>query len=196
MPWGIVVGGEELHNNHHAYTQSARLSNKWWELDLGWFYIRLLELFKLASVKRAAPRTEFLPAKLTVDVDTVTALLRNRFHVLKLYGAQVIRPVLKVELRGAHARRQLRRFRKWLTREDLTLNIQQREALEEAFEESRTLQIVVDFKQRLRALMQPSVQGTERLARLQEWCANAEATHIEALYEFARQLRGYSIRAA
>lgn len=196
VPLGLIIGGEELHNNHHAYRQSAKLSNKWWEFDVGWFYIRLLELLGLARVKRAAPRTEFLPAKSAADSETVTALIRNRFHVLKLYGAQVIRPVLKVELSQAHARRQLRRFRKWLTREDLILNIQQRNALDEAFRESRTLQVVVEFKQRLKALMHPSVKGADRLTRLQEWCANAEATGIEALQEFAKQLRGYSIRTA
>ena len=196
VPFGLLIGGEELHNNHHAYRQSAKLSNKWWEIDLGWIYIRLLEKVGLASVKRAAPRTEFRAAKSSVDLETVSALLRNRFHVLKLYGSQVIRPVLKVELSGKGARRRLRRYRKWLTREDMTLNIQQRKALEKAFEESRALKIVVEFKQRLKALMQPSVEGAERLARLQEWCANAEATGIDALNEFARQLRGYSMRAA
>ncbi|MDJ0698785.1 MAG: fatty acid desaturase [Woeseiaceae bacterium] len=196
VPFGLLIGGEELHNNHHAYRQSARLSNKWWEIDLGWIYIRLLEMAGLASVKRAAPKTEFRPAKSAVDLETISALLRNRFHVLKLYGSQVIRPVLKMELSGKGARRRLRRYRKWLTREDMTLNVQQRKALEQAFEESKALKVVVEFKQRLKALMQPSVEGAERLARLQEWCANAEATGIDALNEFARRLRGYSMRAA
>ncbi len=196
IPFGILVGGEELHNNHHAYRQSARLSNKWWEIDLGWAYIRLLESVGLASVKRSAPATEFLPAKNAVDSETVAAVLRNRFHVLKLYGAQVIRPVLSVELRGAHARKQLRRFRKWLTREDLKLDTQQRQTLDAAISESSKLEIVLEFKQRLKALLQPTVRETDRLARLQEWCSKAEATGIEALHEFAMRLRGYSMRAA
>ncbi len=196
VPFGILVGGEELHNNHHAYRQSAKLSNKWWEIDLGWIYIRLLEMVGLASVKRSAPTTEFLPAKNAVDSETVAAVLRNRFHVLKLYGAQVIRPVLSVELRGAYARRQVRRFRKWLTREDLKLNTRQRETLDAAISESSKLEIVLEFKGRLKALMQPTVQDKDRLARLQEWCARAEATGIEALHEFATRLRGYNMRAA
>jgi len=196
VPFGLLVGGEELHNNHHAYRQSAKLSNKWWEIDLGWFYIRLLEIVGLASVKRSAPTTEFLPAKNTVDSETVAAVIRNRFHVLKLYGAQVIRPVLKLELRGGYARKQMRRFRKWLTREDLTLNDQQRKILDAALSESSTLEIVLDFKRRLKALMQPAVKDTDRLVRLQEWCARAEATRIEALHEFAMRLRGYNMRSA
>ena len=123
-------------------------------------------------------------------------MIRNRFHVLKLYGAQVIRPVLNVELRGGYARRKIRRFRKWLTREDLTLNITQRKTLDAALSESSRLEIVVEFKRRLKALMQPAVKDADRLARLQEWCAKAEATGIEALHEFAAQLRGYNIRNA
>ena len=147
-------------------------------------------------MKRSAPTTEFLPAKNAVDSETVSAVLRNRFHVLKLYGAQVIRPVLRVELRGAHAGKQIRRFRKWLTREDVKLDTRQRQTLNAAISESNKLEVVLEFKRRLKALMQPSVQDTDRLARLQEWCARAEATGIEALHEFATRLRGYNIRAA
>jgi len=196
VPFGILIGGEELHNNHHAYRQSARLSNKWWEIDLGWIYIRLLEKLGLADVKRAAPKTEFRPAKNAVDFETVTALLRNRFHVLKLYGSKVIKPVLRVELRGVRARKYLRRFRKWLTREDLILNSHQRRTLEDAVGDSGALRVVVEFKERLKVLLHPSMNNTDRLKRLQDWCANAEATGIEALREFARQLRGYGMRTA
>ena len=196
VPFGILIGGEELHNNHHAYRQSARLSNRWWEIDLGWIYIRLLEMIGLASVKRAAARTQFKTAKAAVDLETVTALLRNRFHILKLYGTQVIKPVLHGELRGVRARKHLRRFRKWLTREDLILSSHQRKSLEEAVTESGALRVVVEFKERLKALMQPSVNNAERLAKLRDWCAHAEATGIEALRQFAKQLRGYSMRAA
>ena len=98
LPIGLLIGGEELHNNHHAYRQSARLSNKWWEFDVGWLYIRLLELIGLARVERAAPTTKFVPTKNVVDIETVKAVIRNRFHILKLYGAQVIRPLIQIEL--------------------------------------------------------------------------------------------------
>ena len=49
--WGIVVGGEELHNNHHLDPASPKFTQKWWEFDIGWFYIRILSMLKLASVK-------------------------------------------------------------------------------------------------------------------------------------------------
>jgi stearoyl-CoA desaturase (delta-9 desaturase) len=195
MPIGIIMGGEELHNNHHAYRQSARFSCKWWELDIGWQYIRLFQRLGLAEATRVAPRTRFV-AKDIVDLATVSAVLRNRYHVLKLYGAKVIGPVVKSELRGMEPRKHLRQVRKWLVREDLDLNVGQRETIEDMLSSNDALKIVVEFKQQLKALMQPSIQDGTRLKRLQEWCAEAEATGIEALRDFATQLRGYSMRPA
>ncbi|MDH3532428.1 MAG: fatty acid desaturase [Gammaproteobacteria bacterium] len=194
IPVGLLIGGEELHNNHHAYRQSARFSNKPWEFDIGWFYIRVLARLGLARVERAAPTTEFLPTKNVVDIETVAAVLRNRFHVLKLYGTQVIRPVLRMEFNGGHARKQLRRLRKWMTREDIDLDARQQQTLEQALRDSTHLQTVFEFKQQLKSLLQPSLKDAARLDRLKTWCANAEATGIEALHDFARQLRGYSMR--
>ena len=196
IPFGVLIGGEELHNNHHAYRQSARLSNKWWEFDIGWMYIRILEMLRLASVTRTAPTTEFLPAKCSADVETMKAVIRNRYHVLKLYGTRVIRPVLRVELTGDYARRQVRMLRKWMTREDIDLSMEQRASIDRALSISATLKTVVEFKEQLKSLMQPSVGESARLLRLQTWCTNAEATGIEALHEFAQRLRGYHMRAA
>lgn len=195
LPVGLIMGGEELHNNHHAYRQSARFSCKWWELDIGWLYIRLLEWLGLATVMRTAPRTSFV-AKDIVDIATVKAVLRNRYHVLKLYGANVTAPVLRNELRDKQPRKQLRRLRKWLVREDLDLNVAEREVVDEMLSANQVLRAVVDFKEQLKALMQPTVGKSTRVARLQEWCADAEATGIAALREFATQLRGYSMRQA
>ena len=93
VPIGVFIGGEEFHNNHHAYSYSAKLGNKWWELDIGWVYIRLLEICGLANVRRVAPRTAFEPGKSAVDLDTLRAVLAHRFHVLKLYGRRVIAPM-------------------------------------------------------------------------------------------------------
>ncbi|HNP34310.1 MAG TPA: fatty acid desaturase [Woeseiaceae bacterium] len=195
LPIGVIMGGEELHNNHHAYRQSARFSSKWWELDIGWLYISLLERLCLATVMRTAPRTCFV-AKDIVDVATVKAVLRNRYHVLKLYGANVIGPVLRKELRDTQPRKHLRRLRNWLVREDLDLDVAEREAVDEVLSANQVLRAVVDFKEQLKALMQPTIGKNARVARLQEWCANAEATGIGALREFAMQLRGYSMRQA
>ena len=158
-------------------------------------YIRLLEGLGLATVKRVAPRTRF-EAKDIVDLATVKAVVRNRYHVLKLYGAKVIAPVLRDEMRNTQPRKQLRRLRKWLVREDLELDDSQRKAVDDTLSTNQALRAVVEFKEQLKALMQPTVQDGTRLARLQEWCASAEATGIDSLREFALQLRGYSQRMA
>jgi len=97
VPWAILIGGEELHNNHHAHAASARLSNKWWEIDLGWWYIRMLAFFRLAKIRRLAPKVRKAEAKPNIEIDTVRAIVRNRFHVMKLYGLKVIHPVISEE---------------------------------------------------------------------------------------------------
>ena len=50
-PWGIIVGGEELHNNHHLYPNSSKLSRRWFEFDIGWMWIKILQKLQLATVK-------------------------------------------------------------------------------------------------------------------------------------------------
>jgi stearoyl-CoA desaturase (delta-9 desaturase) len=123
-------------------------------------------------------------------------MVRNRYHVLKLYGAKVIGPVLRDEMSDVQPRKQLRRMRKWLVREDLDLDDSQRKAVDETLSTNQALRAVVDFKEQLKSLMQPNVQDGTRLARLQEWCSDAESTGIDSLREFAMRLRGYSQRMA
>jgi len=197
VPFGVLIGGEELHNNHHAYGSSAKLSNKWWEFDIGWMYIRILEMLGLASVRRTAPRTQFAAGRPVVDMDMLVAVVTNRFHVLKLYGNRVVRPVIRAEARalGGEARRGLRRIRSLILREEAALDVAHRRHLEEVLRDNATLQTIYDFKLRLKALWTQQAKGQqELLARLQAWCADAESSGIAALEEFARQLRGYRVQ--
>jgi stearoyl-CoA desaturase (delta-9 desaturase) len=200
VPWGILIGGEELHNNHHAYGVSAKLSNKWWEIDIGWLYIRVLEVLGLASVRRTAPRTTFgADEHRVVDVDMLKAVVTNRFHVLKLYGKRVVGPVLRAQCRGVsgEALRRLQRARKLLASEAAALDAKAMARLREALEANQTLHTIYEFKQRLKALWnQHHREQIDPLARLQAWCADAEASGIAALQEFARQLRGYRSQTA
>ncbi len=199
LPVGVVIGGEELHNNHHAFPQSARLSNKWWEFDIGWLYIRTLELFGLAQVKRTAPKTRIVKGKQAVDMDTARAVVRNRFHVLKLYGRQVVEPVLRSERRtaGDGSRLRLARIRTLMTREDVQLDDHGRELLQGALARSQRLQTVYAFKQQLKTLWERSAQDqAKRVQRLQTWCMDAERSGIHVLQEFARNLRGYTLQDA
>lgn len=82
VPWGILIGGEELHNNHHAYPSSARLSMKWYEIDLGWWYIRALETLGLARVKKVPPKIKFDPTRVVPDADTLRAIVAGKYAIL------------------------------------------------------------------------------------------------------------------
>jgi stearoyl-CoA desaturase (delta-9 desaturase) len=201
MPLGVLIGGEEFHNNHHAYASSAKLSNAWWELDIGWFYIRVLERLGLATVKRVAPRTSFAVGKDTIDIDTLRAVVANRFHVLKLYGRRVIAPVLHGPGHGdtGFPRRRLTRIRKLMIREDGALgrDPKARQWLDGALQRNQALRTVYHFMQQLKALCAQSGRSDpDRLKRLQMWCAEAEASGIQALRDFARQLQAYTAQPA
>ncbi|MEJ2509249.1 MAG: fatty acid desaturase [Gammaproteobacteria bacterium] len=199
VPWGLIIGGEELHNNHHAYPSSARFSNKWWEFDIGWLYCRVLSALGLARIKKVAPKAIIARDKNIIDVDTVTAVVRNRFHILTLYGRRVILPVLREELRRADesCRKLFRRARKPLVREDIQLDAETNETLTAALSQSKTLETVYQFKQQLKGLWERSAASQEKLLQnLQEWCHQAEQTGIQTLQDFARSLRGYSLQPA
>ncbi len=201
VPLGVLIGGEEFHNNHHAYPYSAKLANKWWELDMGWVYIRLLEICRLASVKRVSPRTAFAPGKSTIDSETVRAIVANRFHVIKLYGRRVIAPVLHGNSEGelGFPRAQLARVRKLMIREDAAMreDPRTRQWLDAALQRNQKLRTVYHFMLQLKALSNQSTRGEgDRLKRLQVWCAEAEASGIRALGDFARQLQAYTAQPA
>ncbi len=199
VPWGILIGGEELHNNHHAYGVSARLSNKWWEFDIGWMYIRILEVFGLAKVKRTAPKTSFADEFGSIDMDLLKAIVANRCHVLKLYGSRVVRPVLAAEsASGAAAgRHPLRRVRRMLVSESVSDDAERMPTLGDVLDNNATLKTIYEFKQRLKAVWsERALDQAEILLRLQTWCADAEASGISALKDFATQLRGYRSRLA
>lgn len=199
VPIGVLIGGEELHNNHHAYGSSAKLSNKWWEFDIGWLYIRIMEMLGLASVRRTAPRTSFAVGRAAVDMDMLRAVVANRFHVLKLYGNRVVRPVLRAEAAALRRDVKLRvaRIRSLILREETALDVRRRRDLEAVLRSNATLRTIYDFKLRLKALWtQQAKTQQELLARLQAWCADAEASGIAALEEFARQLRAYRAQFA
>ena len=198
FPVGILIGGEELHNNHHAYAQSARLSNRWWEFDIGWWYIRILALFGLARVRRVAPKVHIERGKQVVDLETLRAVLHTRYHILTLYGRKVIRPVVRTERRASHgaSRTLLRRVRKLMIREDIALDGHARAALNEALQRSETLETVFRFKAQLKALWTHTTgDGAKRIERLKTWCADAERSGIKALEDFADVLRGYTLQA-
>lgn len=199
IPVGILIGGEELHNNHHAFASSARFSSKWYEVDMGWAYIRLLQAFGLARVKKVAPKPLYDHEKMCIDLDTLRAVATNRLHVMSHYASDVIRRVYREEkARTDVARKQLYcRSRKLLVRHHMLLDETSRQRLELLLAESQALKVVYEFNQRLQDIWQQKTASQEALIQaLQDWCHNAEQTGIEALQEFARKIRAYRLQEA
>ncbi|MBK1723055.1 DesA family fatty acid desaturase [Thiocystis violacea] len=197
-PWGILIGGEELHNNHHAFPTSARLSSKWWEFDLGWLYIRVLSLVGLAQVRHVAPKPKVIPGK-QLDMETLSAVIRSRMHVIARYGKEVIRPVARAELcrNASHCRRLVRRSQRLLAKEAGRLDTAARQQVEQLLAQHQTLATVYHFKEQLQDVWERRAPTQEALLiMLQDWCQQAEATGIQALEHFSRNLRGYSLEGA
>lgn len=200
VPWGILIGGEELHNNHHSYASSARLSNKWYEFDIGWMYIRLLQACHLAKVKKVAPKVRFDWAKTKCDLDTLHAVITHRFHVMGRYKT-MLRKAYKAEMKKLrHAYQQqgneeivsFRRIKDWLYKDADELEAQQKQVLDNALRRSTHLQTIYQLKHELSAIWARSAATQEQLLKsLEEWCHRAEASGIQALQEFSHNLRCY-----
>ena len=199
VPWGIIIGGEELHNNHHAYASSARLSSKWWEFDIGWMYIRIMEMLGLAHVKKTAPGIKLAP-KTQCDLDTVQAVITHRYEVLAKYARSLKRTCTEEikRLKAAHAMRVDRRLvKRWLHSDEQKLSALELERMREVLSNSRVLDTVNSMRRELTALWQRSSASKEQLVRqLEDWCRRAEASGIVALQDFSRRLRCYQLAPA
>ena len=197
VPIGIIVGGEELHNNHHAFGSSAKFSVKWWEFDIGWMYIRMLSMLGLARVKKLAPKPLIDHSKRNIDKDTVMALVTNRFQVMSDYARDVMKQVYKEEVRKTHdsvLRRQLKRARKCLARNETLIDEKSRMRLHFVLSQNKALDTVYEYKQRLQRIWASTTASQEQLLKdIQEWCHQAEATGINSLQEFAKRIKGYSL---
>jgi stearoyl-CoA desaturase (delta-9 desaturase) len=199
IPWGMLIGGEELHNNHHTYPTSAKFSVKGWEIDSGWFYIRLFEILGLLKVKRIAPSPQLEPGRAQVDMETLKALLLNRFQIMARYSREVIAPVFAQEAQKANQAESgfLSRAKKLLVRESSLLDDAAKLRLEQFLETHKPMQVVYQFKERLRDLWaQTSMKEKEMVEALQKWCAEAEATGVSALKEFAAHLKTLTLKTA
>ncbi|MCP5140883.1 MAG: fatty acid desaturase [Chromatiales bacterium] len=198
-PWGILIGGEELHNNHHAFPSSARLSNKWWEFDIGWLYIKLLSYVGLATVRRVAATPHVVDGATSLDMETVRALVNGQLNVMADYARRVTLPALRRaqdHMANISARRELLSIGKVLNRNEKLLSDADRERIAKAVRLDETLATVYQFRQRLLGLWERTVSNDKLLADLQQWCAEAEASGIRQLQEFAERLRGYRLQPA
>lgn len=196
FPWGILIGGEELHNNHHTYPASAKLSVKWWEFDIGWLYIWLLMAVGLAKVKRTVPKPKIIPGKKFIDADSLHALLNNQVQVMTTYSKAVILPLFRQETKNADPveRRLLHRVKAALIRADILVDETGRRDLKVVLEQNCALQIVYTFREQLKIIWnRTTATQKELLDALQEWCQQAESTGIQKLKDFSSYLKGYTI---
>ncbi len=193
VPWGVLIGGEELHNNHHAFPASAKFSARPWEFDIGWLALRVLSFVRLAQIRRVAPRLTWVDRAMP-DLETVRALFVTRMHVLRDYSRQVTAPILKGELKQLGDSRLISQAKSLLCQPPALLDDASRRRLAELMDNCPRLATVVNFRNELRSLWEGAHRSNERLlADLKEWCARAEASGIQALEEFAERVRGYRL---
>ena len=199
-PWGVWIGGEELHNNHHAFPSSARFSMRRWEFDIGWAAIKGLEKIGLAKVLRVAPSLDIRPNIAVPDGETLRALLSHRFQAMTDYQRNVFTPALREEaaVAGAKLRKLLpRRLRKGLVNDGRWLKPACREQLQQWVQQRPRIQLLVEHRARLSALLEARTHdAAERLKHLQQWCQEAEASGVAALQAYAARLKGYSLATA
>jgi stearoyl-CoA desaturase (delta-9 desaturase) len=195
VPWGLITGGEELHNNHHAFPSSARFSMRRGEFDIGWMWLRIFSACGLATVRKVANRAMEEAPRPIVDLDTVRTVITARMDVLRNYAKRVTLPVLKVEAAASAGRLSLR-VKRLLVRHPSLLDEGARARLQQVLAEHASLKTVYDFRDRLAVLWSGRIGNNERLtAHLREWIREAEASGIERLQEFARALKGYRLAA-
>ena len=196
FPLGILIGGEELHNNHHAFGSSAKLSNRWYEFDIGWMYIRILEMLGLARIKKLAPRPRFTQAKPVADFDTLQAVITYRYDVLAKY-AKSLKKTYTEELRvlrrfAPQDAQLLKGLKRWLNRDESQLQREELAKLAKGLAASEKLSTVYTMRQELTVLWERSNASREQLLKqLQDWCRRAEASGIRQLEEFSLRLRCY-----
>jgi stearoyl-CoA desaturase (Delta-9 desaturase) len=193
-PWGAWIGGEELHNNHHAYPTSAKFSIRAYEFDLGWMYIRILSALGLAEARRTAGNVKLDPSKLEIDAQTLQAVIQHRYEVLAKY-AKSLRATTQAEVAKIQFSdtAMARKVRSWMHTDTEKLGAEQRAAVDRAIESSPVLAKTHKMRKELSALWQRSTLSTEQLVKqLDDWCRRAEASDIEPLMQFSRRLRSYA----
>lgn len=197
FPIGFLIGGEEMHNNHHTFATSAKFSNKWFEFDVGWAYIRILSWLRLATVKRVAPKPKIDFKKINCDFDTLQAVLLNRYEVMERY-TNTFKRIYRLELArfkvvAKDKYHLMKGAKKWLSQHEQNLAHFQKDQLEQLCKSSKAFQSFYQLRTELYALWDRSNLSREQLlALLQSWCTRAEKSGVKALEDFAERLRRYS----
>jgi fatty-acid desaturase len=197
VPWGVLMGGEELHNNHHTYPNSAKLSVKPWEFDLGWFWIRLFALLGLARPLSTGPVVAQVVGRRHIDRNTATAVVNDRFRIMANYAERIVGPLVSQVLHGEATRLGIRRIKTILCREESLLTLDQRAQIDELIATQPQISLIYRLKRQLQEVwVRRSGNVDDALSALRQWCLDAEATGIDALQEFAAELKSYSMPVA
>ena len=199
VPWGLIIGGEELHNNHHTFPTSAKLSIKWWEFDLGWAYIRLFCLLGLARVRKLPPKVRLGALRPQVDPALLQTVIANRYDLMARY-ARELRRALRAEVRrvraagGARDQLQaLRVARRLVGREPDTLDASSRAVIDAAAQGNAVLSTLLRMRDELSRVWEHSSASAEQLRQqLQDWCHRAEHSGIAALQGLSLRVRSYA----
>jgi stearoyl-CoA desaturase (delta-9 desaturase) len=192
LPWGIVIGGEELHNNHHTYPTSAKLSVKPYEFDIGWLYIRVLESLGLATVRKTPPQLRLGAVRPVADGKTLEALIANRYEVMAGFARQ-LQAALKQEiatLPKLPADAVLTAAKRWMHRDEVQVPVQFHGLLQQARAALPNTDTMVRMREELRQMWLNTHASRAQLAQdLQQWCVRAEQSGVAALRDFSMQLR-------
>ncbi|OGV28789.1 MAG: aminotransferase [Legionellales bacterium RIFCSPHIGHO2_12_FULL_35_11] len=196
FPIGFWIGGEELHNNHHTFASSAKFSVKWWEFDIGWMYIKILSFLGLAKVKKLPPKLAKESSKLHVDLETVKAVVANRFQIMSNYYSEVILPMLKHvkknDIESAQDKHLVKRARFLLRRESDLLSPKANSKLQALLERYEQLRLAYNYRQSLQNVWKKTAASQKELVEsLQQWCKQAEESGVEALIQFAKKIKSY-----
>jgi stearoyl-CoA desaturase (delta-9 desaturase) len=191
MPWGILIGGEELHNNHHTFATSAKLSNKWYEFDIGWMYIQILSAVGLAKVKKTPPKPVLRDLR-PADQNTLEAIIANRYEIMARYSKTLRRffsnEVQHMQVLAAH----LSDARTWLSKDESRLTDEEKAKLEELMSSNAQLRKMIEMRRDLQAIWGRSSATKEQLLlQLHTWCQRAEESGLTSLREFSLRLRRY-----
>ena len=191
-PWGIIIGGEELHNNHHTYPTSAKLSVKPYEFDIGWLYIRILETIGLATVKKTPPKLHYAEVQAVANEQTLEALITNRYEVMAGFARQ-LQTALKQEIAALPklpADAVLSAAKRWMHRDEVQVPVQFHALLKQARDALPNVDTMVRMREELRQLWLNTNASRAQLALdLQQWCLRAEQSGVVALHDFSMQLR-------
>ena len=188
-PWGLLIGGEELHNNHHAFPSSAKFALRRFEVDIGWAVLWSLQKLRLAKVLRVAPQLDVRPNIAVPDAETLRAVMVHRWQVATDYFSTVLKPQFKRDAQALP-----RKLRQAFRSEGRWLDAAHRERMQAYVAARPQLATLMEYRQRLLAIYDlKSAEAEAKMEALRAWCQAAEASGIQALQDFSTRLKGYAL---